>query len=182
MKHPKASVFIATSLDGFISRSNGDIDWLLEANKVVPPGEDCGFNAFISTVDVLVMGRNTFEQVIGFDSWPYGDTRMIVLSSRPIAIPPHLAGTVSGSSESPEELVARLADEGAQHLYVDGGITIQRFLEAGLIDELTITTIPILLGDGKPLFGSHKSDIPLVHVRTHAYEFGFVQSVYVVAR
>ena len=178
MNRPKASVFIATSLDGFIARSNGDIDWLMEANKVIPSGEDCGYGEFIETVDVIVMGRHTFEQVVGFDQWFYGDKRMIVMSSGHVEIPSHLRATVSASSESPRVLVERLAHEGAHHLYVDGGITIRRFLAERLIDEMTITTIPILLGEGLPLFGPLPEDLPMTHLRTRAYEFGFVQSVY----
>lgn len=178
----KTSVFIATSLDGYIARADGGLDWLNEANVGVPEGEDCGYHAFISTVDVLVMGRHTFETVLGFGGWPYGDLRVVVLSGKPVEIPVELRKTVSASSEPPSELVARLSSEGAQHLYIDGGITIQRFLAAGLLDELTVTTIPILLGGGKPLFGPLAADIKLKHIGTKAYDFGFVQSTYRVAR
>jgi len=104
----KTSVFIATTLDGFISRTDGSIDWLNDANTAVPPGEDCGYKAFFKTVDVLVMGRNTFEQVLTFDPWPYEDCRVVVLTSRPLEIPQHLASSVSSSSEQPSDLVARL--------------------------------------------------------------------------
>jgi dihydrofolate reductase len=178
----KASVFIATSLDGFIARPDGTIDWLNQANAVVPPGEDCGYKAFIETVDVLVMGRNTFEQVLSFVEWPYGTLRVVVLSRRGIAVPETLKPTVSTSAEPPELLSTRLAAEGARHLYVDGGQTIQSFLNAGLLHEITITVIPILLGAGIPLFGPLQSDIALKHVSTHAYPFGFVQSKYSVAK
>lgn len=178
----KTSVFIATSLDGFIARTNGSIDWLEEANTLAPEGEDCGYHAFFSTVDVLVMGRNTFETVLGFEGWPYAEKRLVVLSSKPLEIPVELRGTVSASSETPNELVARLEAEGAQHLYIDGGITIQRFLAAGLLDELTITTIPVLIGEGKPLFGPLAHDIKLRCVATKAYDFGFVQTTFSVVR
>lgn len=174
----KASVFVATSLDGFIARPDGSIDWLNEANAVVPRGEDCGYAEFIESVDVLVMGRNTFETVLTFDEWPYGDTRVVVLSSRPLSIPAMLPATVSASSESPNMLVERLAAEGARHLYVDGGITIQRFLAAGLIDDITITLIPVLLGRGRPLFGPMENDITLAHAATRTFDFGFVQVKY----
>ncbi|HEY9899612.1 MAG TPA: dihydrofolate reductase family protein [Pantanalinema sp.] len=178
----KTSVFIATSLDGFIARQDGSIDWLDEANTLVPSGEDCGYHAFIASVDTLVMGRGTFETALGFDAWPYGDKRVVVLSSKRLEIPPELAGTVSASSEAPRELVDRLASEGARHVYVDGGITIQGFLAAGLIDALTLTRIPVLLGEGRPLFGPLTGDVALEHVATKAYDFGFVQSTYRVAR
>lgn len=176
------SVFIATSLDGFIARTDGSIDWLEEANARVPEGEDCGYHAFIATVDTLVMGRKTFETVLAFDAWPYGDKRVVVLSSKPVAIPAALSGTVSASSEEPRALVERLAAEGARHLYVDGGLTIQRFLSAGLIDALILTRIPVLLGEGRPLFGPLPGDVALTHVATRAYDFGFVQSTYRIER
>jgi dihydrofolate reductase len=174
----RASVFIATSLDGFISRSDGSIDWLNEANALVPSGEDCGYKAFFASIDVLVMGRNTFDLVRTFDAWPYGDKRVVVMSSRPVEIPASFPKTVSCSSEAPEALVERLEAEGARHLYIDGGITIQRFLAAGLVDELTITLIPVLLGEGRPLFGPVKKDIRLTHLDTRSYDFGFVQLRY----
>lgn len=177
----KASVFIATSLDGFIARPDGSIDWLNDANKAVPGGEECGYSQFMESIDVLVMGKSTFELVLTFDTWPYGNKRVVVLSSKPLIIPAGLPDTVSASSESPEVLVERLSAEGARRLYVDGGITIQRFLAAGLIDDITITLIPVLLGQGRPLFGPVTKDIPLIHVATRTFEFGFVQIKYRVA-
>jgi dihydrofolate reductase len=178
----KCSVFAATSLDGFIARQDGSIDWLNKAAAEAPKGEDFGYKSFLASVDAIVMGRNTFEQVLGFDKWPYGSKRIVVLSSRPIEIPAMLAATVSSSSERPGELVKRLAAEGAQHLYIDGGVTIQRFLAAGLIDDLTITVIPVLLGEGRPLFGHLAKDVPLTHIETRSFDFGFVQLVYRVNR
>lgn len=174
----KASVFIATSLDGFISRNDGSIDWLNEANALVPSGEDCGYKAFFESIDTLVMGRNTFDLVRTFEAWPYGDKRLVVMSSRPVEIPEALPKAVSCSSEAPEALVRRLEAEGARHLYVDGGITIQRFLAAGLVDDLTITLIPVLLGEGRPLFGPLKKDLRLKLVDARRYDFGFVQLRY----
>jgi dihydrofolate reductase len=178
----KASVFVATSLDGFIARPDGSIDWLNQANTVVPKGEDCGYKSYIETVDVIVMGRNTFEQVLTFSEWSYGDKQVVVLSRTGIAIPDSLRKTVSASTEAPELLVERLSAEGAQHLYIDGGQTIQSFLRAGLINELIITVIPILLGTGKPLFGTLKADTVLRHISTTAYAFGFVQSRYSIVK
>lgn len=178
----KASVFIATSQDGFIARPDGSIDWLNEANAVVPSGEDCGYAEFMKSVDVLVMGRNTLEMVLTFEAWPYEDKKVVVLSSKPLIIPARLPSTVSASSESPEVLVERLSAEGAQRLYVDGGKTIQRFLAAGLIDDITITLIPVLLGQGRPLFGPIENDITLALMATRTFEFGFVQVKYRVAR
>lgn len=176
----KKSVFIATSLDGYIAREDGNIDWLNAANEMVTPGEDCGYQAFTADVDVLVMGRNSYETVLSFGVWPYAEMDVIVLSRNPIAFPAHLPKTVTHSAETPQALCERLAAAGVKKIYVDGGITIQRFLAAGLIDELIITTIPILLGAGIPLFGSLINDIALTHVNTTAYPFGFVQTAYQV--
>ena len=176
----KCSVFIATSLDGFIARSDGSLDWLNAANAVVPPVEDCGYKAFISAVDTVVMGRNTFEQVLAFGEWPYGDTPVVMMSHRASPLPSNAPQTVTSSQEAPTDLVAKLRSQGKRHLYIDGGITIQSFLSERLINELTITVIPILLGTGKPLFGPLPFDIPLLHVLTRVYEFGFVQHKYLV--
>jgi len=174
----KASVFVATSLDGFIARPDGSIEWLVQANAAIPSGEDCGYKAFMETVDVIVMGRNTFEQVLTFSEWPHGDKKVVVLTRKGVAVPEALRRTVSISSEAPASLVERLSSAGAEHLYIDGGETIQSFLNERLISELTITVIPVLLGEGKPLFGPLRSDASLTHLSTHAYPFGFVQSRY----
>lgn len=141
----KCSVFIATSLDGFISRDDGSIDWLMKANTLAPPGEDCGYKSFISTVDGLIMGRHSYEKVLSFDEWPYGDLPVVVMSSQTITIPEQLRTSVSTSAESPIVLVQRLSKQGAKHLYIDGGLTIQGFLANNLVNEITITLIPVLL-------------------------------------
>ncbi|WP_299406523.1 dihydrofolate reductase family protein [Acaryochloris sp. IP29b_bin.148] len=176
----KVSVFIATSLDGFIARKDGDIDWLNDANATVPEGEDCGYQSFIASVDVLIMGRKTYEQVLSFGPWPYGQIRVIVMSRSPIQFPVELPACVTHSAEMPRMLYDRLVNEGVQHLYIDGGVTIQRFFAAGLIDELTITVIPILLGEGTPLFGPLERDISLTLIRSRSYDFGFIQLQYAV--
>ena len=178
----KCSVFIATSIDGFIARNDGSIDWLNEANKSVTPGEDCGYGKFMADVDALVMGRSTFEQVLTFDSWPYGSTPVVVLSHRNISLPPKLLKSVSVSNKTPTALVAWLTERGAKKIYVDGGLTIQSFFAAGLIDDITITVIPILLGSGRTIFGPLQTDLRLAHEGTTAFEFGFVQSNYRVIR
>jgi len=174
----KCSVFIAASLDGFISKVDGSIDWLNAANDLVPEGEDLGYRQFMSSVDALVMGRNTFEQVLTFGEWPYESTPVVVLSRRLDSLSEDLPATVSLTDEDPAELVQRLSAEGMKKLYIDGGITVQSFLAAGLIDEITITIIPILLGEGKPLFGPLPADIELELVESKAFEFGFVQIKY----
>ena len=183
MVHPmktKASVYIATSLDGFIARKDGALDWLDEANSTVPEGEDCGFQAFMDSVDALIMGRKTYEKVLSLGEWPYGRTPVVVLSRNSISFSDSLPDTVTHSSESPRDLLDRLSQEGVGHVYVDGGTTIQGFLSAGLIDEITLTVIPVILGGGIPLFGSLDQDIRLTHVHTTADDFGFVQTTYSV--
>jgi dihydrofolate reductase len=170
----KASVFIGTSLDGFIARANGDIDWLPAGG-----GEEHGYEAFIASVDALVIGRKTYETVLGFDTWPYGEKPVFVLSTGALAPAPPGA-VVEHMSGTPGKIVAQLAQRGIRHIYVDGGITIQRFLQAGLIQRLIITRVPVLIGSGIPLFGPLQGDIALKHVATRQYESGLVQSEYLV--
>lgn len=171
----KTSVFIATSLDGFIARANGDLDWLPAGG-----GEPHGYDEFMATVDALVIGRKTFETVLTFATWPYGAKPVFVLSTRTLApVPP--GAVVERMSGTPDEIVSQLAARGLGHVYVDGGITIQRFLQAGLIQRLIITRIPVLIGTGIPLFGPVQHDIVLKHVGTRQYASGLVQSEYLVA-
>lgn len=143
-----SSVYIATSLDGFIARKGGELDWLDAASTKVAEGEDCGYQAFMDSIDLLIMGRKTFEKVLSFGEWPYGEKQLLVLSSKKMKIPDDLTGTVSHSSETPQEICDRLSKQGKQRLYIDGGNTIQRFLAAGLINDITITIIPVILGSG----------------------------------
>src|SRR4029077_950278 len=128
------SVFVGTSVDGFIARPNGTFDFLDEGG-----GEPHGYEEFIATVDTLVIGRNTFETVLAFPEWPYGKKRVVVLSSKPLDFSKVSGGAVEQMSGTPAEIVGKLAATGAHHLYVDGGVTIQRFLRAGLVQRLIIT-------------------------------------------
>jgi dihydrofolate reductase len=168
-----ASVFIGTSVDGFIARRNGDLDFL-------PPGggEEHGYAEFFASVDALVIGRGTFETVMKFPEWPYADKRVVVLSSRPLDLSSVGAARVEQMSGEPREIAARLDAEGVRHAYVDGGVTIQRFLRAGLIQRLIITRVPVLIGVGIPLFGWLDADVRLRHVATRSYASGLVQSEY----
>jgi len=172
----KASVFVGTSLDGFIARPNGAFDFLDAAGG----GEPHGYDEFFASVDALVIGRKTFDTVVSFDAWPYGEKPVFVLSTR--TLPPAPAGAViEHMSGPPATITSTLAARGFQHIYVDGGTTIQRFLEAGLIDRLIVTRVPVLIGAGIPLFGPLPRDISLTHVATRQYASGLVQSEYVVA-
>ena len=170
------TVFVGASVDGFIARSNHDLDWLPEGG-----GEPHGYEEFMATVDALVIGRKTFEKVLTFDAWPYGSKRVVVLSSKPIEFSRKVVGVgVEQMSGSPSEIVAQLSASGANNLYVDGGITIQRFLRAGLVQRLIITRVPVLIGSGIPLFGSLPHDVRLTHISTRHFPSGLVQSEYQV--
>jgi dihydrofolate reductase len=170
------SVFVGTSVDGFIARPDGTFDFLDEGG-----GEPHGYEEFFATVDALVIGRHTFETVLAFPEWPYGDKRVVVLSSRPLDLS-GVRGKVEQMSGSPAEIVSRMAATGAHHLYVDGGITVQRFLREGLVDRLVISRVPVLIGQGIPLFGVLPHDVRLRHVATRSYPGGLVQSEYEVVR
>src|SRR5438128_7428270 len=130
----------------------------------------------MATVDALVIGRKTYETVLTFDGWAYGEKPVFVLSNRPIAPAPPSA-VVERMSGPPADIVSQLAARGIRHIYVDGGITIQRFLQAGLIHRLIITRVPVLIGTGIPLFGALQRDIALKHVATRQYASGLVQRV-----
>jgi dihydrofolate reductase len=173
------SVFVGTSLDGFIAREDGALDWLQGPSGSEPP-PDFGYDAFFATVDALVMGRATYEIVRAFPKWPYGTKPVIVLSSRPVAMPPELLGSVEHMRGTPQEIVAQLGARGWKHLYIDGGKTIQAFLAAGLITRMIINRLPILIGSGIPLFGRLPGDVRLDHVRTQSYRGGMVQTEYKV--
>ena len=170
------SVFIGISVDGFIARLNGDLDFLPAGG-----GEPHGYNEFIATVDAIVIGRKTFETVLTMTPWPYGKKRVVVLSRRPLDLSTVKGGVVEYMSGAPAEIVARLAATGATHLYIDGGITIQNFLRAGLVQRLIITRVPVLIGEGIPLFGALPRDIPLRHISTKSYPSGLVSSEYQIA-
>jgi dihydrofolate reductase len=168
----QASVFVGVSVDGFMARLDGALDFLPAGG-----GEPHGYDEFMASVDALVIGRGTYETVLGFDAWPYGDKPVFVLSTHALPAPPagavfeHLHGT-------PTEVVAQLDARGFKHAYVDGGITIQGFLREGLIQRLIVTRVPVLIGTGIPLFGPVAGDIALKHVATRAYASGLVQSEY----
>jgi dihydrofolate reductase len=172
----KASIFIGTSLDGFIARPDGALDFLPEGG-----GEEHGYEAFMASVDALVIGRKTYETVLGFETWAYGDKPVFVLSTHPLAPAPANAKVEQMAGE-PAEIVAKLQTRGFGHLYVDGGDTIQRFLRAGLIDRIIITRVPVLIGEGIALFGALPRDIPLHHVVTRQYQSGLVQSEYLIGK
>jgi dihydrofolate reductase len=167
----QCSVFIATSLDGFIARLDGSIDWL---SRVECPGEDYGYGRFHDSIDTVIVGRKTYQTALGFPAWPYGGKRCIVLTHQ---APRSKHGEEFHDGPAPA-LVARLAAEQARRAYVDGGQVIRQFLAAGLITDLTLSIIPILLGEGVPLFGQTGPELPLTLVSSRAYDSGLVQLEY----
>jgi dihydrofolate reductase len=169
------SVFIATSLDGYIARPDGGIDWLPEPSG--SDADDHGYSAFMASVDAVVMGRNTYELVLTFGGWHFTKP-VVVLSTRGVTIAPELATKVFQTSGTPSEVLSYCATRGWTSLYIDGGVTIQKFLAAGLIDRMIITRVPVVIGAGLPLFGAVPADVRLTHVATQAYSNGLVQSEY----
>ncbi len=172
----KLSVFVGTSLDGFIARRNGQYDFLPAGG-----GEPHGYDEFIASVDTILIGRNTFEVVLKLPTWPYSDKRVVVLSHRPLDFS-GITGRVEQMSGEPAQIARELAETGAKHVYVDGGIVIQEFLRSGQIDGITITRVPVLIGEGIPLFGGVRQDIKLRHVSTRQYKSGLVSSEYEIMR
>ena len=171
-----AHVFITTSLDGFIARSDGDIDWLLQRDD---QSEDHGYQAFIADKDAIVMGRGSYEKVQTFDTWFYD--RPVVVLSQQLAdsqVPEALEGKVRFSNLTPSDLLAELARQGVRRVYVDGGQLVQSFLREGLVADMVITTVPVLIGSGRPLFGALAQDIELRLVTSRSFPSGLVQSTY----
>jgi dihydrofolate reductase len=169
-------VFIAASLDGYIARPDGDIGWLLQRDD---PDEDHGYTAFIADKDVIVMGRNSYEKVLGFETWPY-DRPVLVLSKRLAGapVPDRLQGKLRFADMAPVEAMRELERQGVRRVYVDGGRVVQAFLRERLIDDMVITTAPVLIGSGRPLFGELPKDIGLELVASRSFPSGLVQSTY----
>jgi dihydrofolate reductase len=169
-----ANVYIGTSLDGFIARPDGDISWLVE---FADTDAIDSYNEFMADIDVIVIGRGTFETVLGFPFWPY-DKPVIVLSTTIKQLPENLRDKAAISALKPPELMRHLSTRGFGSAYVDGGKVIQSFLAADLIDSLIVATVPVLIGSGIPLFGTLATDISFEHVRTSTYPNGLVRSYY----
>lgn len=168
--------FVATSLDGFIARPDGRIDWLEPFNAA---DEDHGYDAFLAGKDGIIMGRGTYETVLGFGHWPY--TLPVIVMSQSLTvddIPDALADLVAICDMEPAELLAALDEEGWQQAYVDGGQVLQSFLRQGLLHDITLTHVPLLLGQGRPLFGTLPADMALEHQETRSFPSGLVSSKY----
>lgn len=173
---PTGHVFIATSLDGFIARDDGDIGWLVQRDDST---EDHGYLDFIADKDMIVMGRGTYEKALTFDSWPYG-LPVLVLSEKlaDAPVPDALKGKLRFSNRTPKETMDDLATQDVRQIYVDGGRLVQSFLRDGLIKDLVIIQVPVLIGSGKPLFGALLQDVDLTLVSSQSFPSGMVQSTY----
>lgn len=168
-------VFIGTSVDGLIARPDGDLTWLTSRGAVAG---DAGYAEFSARVDAMLMGRATYEAALSFERWPYGGRLVLVLSTTLPDDGDERVTVVRDLAEADAVLTAA----GAAGVYVDGGRTIQACLAAGLVDELTISAVPVLIGQGARLFGSLPADIPLVHRSTAVLCGGMVQTTYLVDR
>ena len=171
-------VFIATSLDGFVARKDHDLDWLMRQDTT---GEDHGYEAFMAGVDGLIMGSNSFRKVLSFEPWPY-EKPVVVMSQRltPAEVPEALGDRVRLSREQPAALMASLAQEGWRRAYVDGGQVIQSFLRAGLIEDMILTVVPVLIGEGLRLFGPLDQDQSLKLLASKSFPSGLVRNHYQV--
>lgn len=167
-------VYVGVSLDGFIARKDGSVDWLPDP----PEGEDFGWAKFFGSIDAIVMGRATFEVVLGFGAWHYGDTPVTVLSRTMTAIPRPFEAKAELSQLAPEPLLQLLAARGHRRVYVDGGRVVQSFLEQDRIDELILTIVPTLLGEGIPLFGPLEASLAWDLVSSETLSGGLVQTRY----
>jgi dihydrofolate reductase len=170
----KVLVYIGTSLDGFIARKDGNIDWLVQfANEEAIDA----YNEFINRVEAIVIGRGSFEKVLSFPSWPY-EKEVFVLSTSIKQVPDRAKGKVTILSMKPAELISYLSGKGISSIYVDGGQVVQEFLKEGLVDELIISKAPVLIGSGIPLFGFLDRDLSFKHIRTMVQSNGLVRSYY----
>ena len=169
---PRVSVYIAVSLDGFIAREDGSLDWL---NRVHDTGvEDYGYRAFIDTIDAVVMGRNTYDVVLGFDEWPFDGKHVVILTHRPLT-PTHAETTHKGDLRP---LLRTLGDMAFRRIYLDGGIAIRQGLAEGLVDDITLSWIPVLLGKGRALFADGIPESGWQLSDSKSFSSGLVQASY----
>ena len=170
-QRPKISAFIASSLDGYIARPDGKLDWL---ERIHLPHEDFGYYAFLKSVDTLIIGRKTYETASGAEEWPYKGKAVVVLS--------HTMNSVRDEASlfcgNLHFLVSKLFSEGSTHIWVDGGATLSQFLEAKMVDQLTLSVVPVLLGDGIPLFHKLKQELSCQLKGTRSFPNGLVQMQY----
>ncbi|EEF81320.1 dihydrofolate reductase family protein [Methylophaga thiooxydans] len=182
----KCSVYIATSADGYIATPDGEVDWLHTAGNLGADmgSEDMGFRDFMDSVDCMIMGRKSMEMISSMnltpEQWPYGNIRIIVLSNTIKEAPENLSGKIELYSGDIQDLILALENGGHKHAYIDGGSTITSFLNSKLIDEMTITKAPVLLGDGIPLFGNLSQRVKLENSEAVVFPNDFIQEKYSV--
>lgn len=178
MPRVETVVYIATSLDGFIARPDGGIDWLGDPQE----GEDYGWADFHASIDGVLLGRKTFDTARGFLAagypWIYGELPVTVWSRSQVAAPAGCPETVRFTAQGAADLLEDLAARGQRRVYVDGGQTIQTLLRAGLVDAMVLTRIPVLIGQGIPLFGPLDADLRWRHEKTQTWPTGLVKSWY----
>lgn len=176
MKEPKNCVFIATSIDGYIADKNGGLEWLYAVPN--PNNNDMGYAEFTKGIDALVMGRNTFETVLGFDvDWPY-DKPVFVLSNKLKVIPASHQEKAFLLKGSLGEILNQIHQKGFTRLYIDGGATIRSFLQEDLIDEMVLSTIPVLLGGGSSLFKELSMELKFELLKSRTYINQITQNHY----
>jgi dihydrofolate reductase len=171
MERPRVSVYLALSLDGYIAREDGGLDWL---ERMQVPGEDYGYAEFYGGVDALVLGRRTYDAVLDFPDWPFDGKRVVVLTHRPLR-PRHGERAHAGALEP---LLRELAREGARRVYLDGGNAVRGALAEGLVDDLTLSWVPVVLGRGRPLFDRSLLSSEWQLAGSRAFSTGLVQCRY----
>lgn len=182
----KCSVYIATSVDGYIATPDGGVDWLHTSGNLEADmgSEDMGFQSFMDSVDCMIMGRKCMEMISSMnltpEQWPYGDVRIVVLSNTVKEPPENLREKVEMYSGDIQELILKLESSGFKHAYIDGGSTITSFVNLKLINEITITKVPVLLGEGIPLFGKINKSVKLENAEASAFPNDFIQVKYSV--
>ncbi len=166
-------LYIAASLDGYIAKADGSVDWLAIVND---EETDYGYADFYAGVDAIAMGSRTYEQVLDFEEWPYPDKRVFVFTRRMLE---PLAHDVTFTSQSPVDFVRGLDSAGLRTLWLaGGGDLVASFMEHRLIDEYIISVIPIVLGDGIPLFKSPLPEHRLELLESTDYSSGLIQLHY----
>ena len=168
---PTVCIYIAVSLDGCIARADGSIDWL---DAMQLPGEDYGYAEFFAAIDTIVLGRATSDRVLTFGDWPFAGRKVVVLTHRPLAS----KHGERGHDGALVPLLRSLAAAGARRVYLDGGEAIRQGLRDDLVDEMTLSTVPILLGDGRPLFDRGLPESGWTLLSTRGFASGLVQSSY----
>jgi len=182
----KCSVYIATSADGYIATPEGGVDWLHTSGNLEADmgSDDMGYQSFMDSVDCIIMGRKCMEMISSMnlspEQWPYGDIHIVVLSNSIKEPPENLTGKVEMFSGEVPDLVKKLDGKGFKHAYIDGGSTITSFLNLKLINEMTITKVPLLLGEGIPLFGKINQCVKLENSKASVFPNEFIQVKYSV--